>query len=86
MEYNYGKHSSIIRSKDGRDKSVSFVHEPLKEEETTNAYRRCKAEFSGACAVTVFVEDDIINLIGVQDIRGSADMKNVFGMVSNLIG
>ena len=37
MEYNYGVRSSTIRSKSGRDKFVSLIHEPL-EEGRTNAY------------------------------------------------
>ena len=32
------------------------------------------------------MEDDIINLISVQDGGGSANMQNVFGMVSYLTG
>ena len=45
---------------------------------------RCKAEFSGS--EQLGMEDDIINLISVQDGSGSADMQNVFGMVSYLTG
>ena len=50
MEYNYGVHSSTIRSENGRDKSVSLVHEPLKKEGQTHTGRR-KAECYGASAV-----------------------------------
>ena len=32
------------------------------------------------------MEDNIMNLIGVQDGNGSADTQNVFGMVSYLTG
>ena len=38
MEYNYGVHSSTMRSKDGRDKSVSLIRETLKKEKRTKAY------------------------------------------------
>ena len=37
MEYNYGVRFSTMRSKSGRDKFVSLIHEPL-EEGRTNAY------------------------------------------------
>ena len=37
IECNCGVRSSTIRSKSGRDKFVSLIHEPL-EEERTNAY------------------------------------------------
>ena len=84
MEYNYGVPSSTIRSKDKRDKFVSLINEPLKEEGRTTPTGKCKAELSGVSAVSM--EDDIINLIGVQDGTDSADLQNVFGMVSYLTG
>ena len=50
MEYNYGVRSSTIRSKSGRDKFVSLIHEPL-EEERTNAYWEMQGEiFWGHCS------------------------------------
>ena len=36
--------------------------------------------------VQLDMEDDLMNLIGVQDRSGSADMQNVFEMVSYLTG
>ena len=50
MEYNYGVRSSTIRSKSGRDKFVSLIHEPLRKVGQTPT-GRCNAEFSGAIAV-----------------------------------
>ena len=84
IKYNYFLHSSTIRSKDGKDKSVSLIHEPLKEEETTNAYWEMQGGILGP--VQLGIEDDIINLISIQDGSGSADMQNVFGVVSYLTG
>ena len=80
MEYNYGVNSSTIQSKDGREKSVSLIHEPLKEDRSTTLTRNARRNSLGP--LHLGMEDDIMSLIGIQDRNGSADMQSVFGMVS----
>ena len=86
MEYNYGVHSSTIRSKDGSDKSIRPIHEPQKEEGRKDKRLLGDARRNSLGPVQLGMEDDIMNLIGVQDRSGSADMQNVFGMISYLTG
>ena len=55
--------------------SVLYMNLWRKEGQTPTG--RCKAEFSGAIAVSY--KDDIMNLIGVQNGSGSADMRMFLG-------
>ena len=80
MEINYGVNFSTIRSKDERDKSINLIHEPLKEDRRTTPTGNARRNSLGP--IHLGMEDDIMSLIGVQDRNGSADMQNVFGMVS----
>ena len=80
MEYNYGVNSSTIWSKDGiSDKSISLIHEPLKEDRRITPTGNARRISLGP--LHLGIGDDIMSLIGIQDRNGSADMQSVFGVV-----
>ena len=64
--------------------SVLYVNLGVKEEGRTTPTGGCKAELSEASAVSM--NDDFTNLIGLQDGADSADLQNVFVMVSYITG
>ena len=82
VEYNYDVHSSTILSKDGREKSVSLMDEPLKEKERKDKRLVGDAGRNSLGPLHIRMENDIMNLIGVQAESGSDDLQSVFGMVS----